>query len=127
MNLKFEAEPWDHYITYGAKAPAVFVGNEIGFVIHKWKETESPKGDFLAIGIVGSKIDSKEELLNNYQKILSEFPSIEDIENGIVKDYIKYFKYHSRQWRPIKKNKTKWAYLDKLEKDKKSNVQRLLK
>ena len=99
----------------------------VGFCVHKWSVTESPKGDFLAIAIVGlDDHDLSQVNIEKCQNLISSLPDIDSIENGTHSENICVFKAHCSQWRPVTFKKTKWSYLDKIDKTKPCNVERIL-
>lgn len=101
----------------------------LGFTVHKWSVTEPPKGDFLAIAILGRFPElaiHKQDLKLKYADIISQMPEIDSIEAGDVPDFIFIFKSHSNQWRPVKPKKNKWVYQESLDKTKPCNVERII-
>ena len=98
--------------------PGVIMGDEYGYVLHKWKDHDSPKGDFIAVVKI-SKVEDFDLIFDFH-----------DIQQGETIDGVQIYKYHSNQWRPVSMKKSKWIYQDtKTFKENKSvpNVRRLLK
>ena len=114
----------------------------LGITIHKWNL--KPSGNALAIYKISEEILENDSIWSNpsksiyFESLQNKLKTVHDnimkqktteminnIEDGIFENVIVY-KYHSNQWRPIEKKKTKWVYLGKQEKTDICNVQRLL-
>tara|TARA_B100001094_G_scaffold219844_1_gene213905 strand:- start:2453 stop:2854 length:402 start_codon:yes stop_codon:yes gene_type:complete len=124
--MKFNTEFVDYdehsVLNYPTVRIKVKDGYKLGITMNKWIQ-ESPRGKLIAIYVFEPtfKLDDKfwesPESTQYYKQILG---NVYDLPSTIDNDEnIQVFKYHSNQWRPVKKVKDKWKYMDKLDKEQK--------